>query len=174
VAQAIAIIHHIGSKGWLEDCLDSIDTPYPIIISNHRPEQWCLGAIQKIFETTDYDEICILNETMICKDNSVWDIIFKENEGKSVMLGREYLMFFGKYLRKHILPFPEVKSKVDDVLIGEDQWSKGYARLPIEHVGLQPLYDTYEVFEEKNGRNNMILENDYFKKYKGSWTLDMC
>lgn len=168
--QAILILHHNGSRGWLEDCLDSIVTDYPIVISNHSG--WCMTGIQKVFETTDYDELCILNETMICKDNSVWDIIFKENEGKSVMLGQGYLMFFGKYLRKHILPFPEVKTKRDDVLLGEDEWSKGYGRLPIEHVQLQPLYDT-NVFEEKNGRNNMVLENDFFKKYKGSWSLDM-
>lgn len=170
--QAILILHHKNSRGWLEDCLDSIETTYPIIISNHSG--WCTPGIEKVFNETDYDEICILNETILCKDNSVWDIIFKENKGKSVMLGQEYLMFFGKYLREHILPFPEVNNKIDDVLIGEDQWSKGYARLPIEHVGIQPLYDTYQVFEEKNGRNNMILENDYFKKYKGSWNLDMC
>lgn len=172
--QAILILHHIGSKGWLEDCLDSIKTDYPIIVSNHPGELWCMGAIKRFFETTDYDEVCILNETMTCKDNSIWQIIFEEHKGKSVRLARDYLMFFGKWQREHILPFPEVHSKRDDVLLGEDVWCRGYSALPIEHIDIQPLYDTYQVFEEKNGRNNMILENDYFCKYKGAWSLEMC
>jgi len=35
------------------------------------------------------------------------------------------------------------------------------------------MTDGYSVYEEKNGRNNMILENDYCKKYKGHWNLEM-
>lgn len=171
--QAILILHHIGSKGWLEDCLDSIKTDYPIIVSNHPGELWCMGAIKRFYETTDYDEVCILNDTMQVKDNSLWELIFETHRGKSVMLGIEYTMFLGKLLTEHILPFPDVKSKRDDVLLGEDVWCKGYARLPIEHIILDPLHDTYQVFEEKNGRNNMILENQWLKKYKGSWSLDM-
>jgi hypothetical protein len=169
--QAIVIIHHIGSKGWLEDCLDSIDTTYPIIITNHKG--WCMNGIQKVIENTDYDEYCILNESMIVKDNSIWDIIFKEHKGKSVQLGIDYTMFMGKFIKEHILPFPDVKTKRDDVLLGEDQWGRGYGRLQIEHIMLDPLHDTYQVFEEKNGRNNMVLENQWFKKFKGHWNLDM-
>lgn len=171
--QAILVLHHKGSKGWLEDCLDSIDTTYPIVVSNHPGEIWCMGAIKKFFTETDYDEVCILNETMTCKDNSIWQIIFEEHKGKSVMLGIDYTMFFGKFLTEHILPFPEVHNKRDDVLLGEDQWCRGYGRLPIEHIQIDPLHDTYQVFEEKNGRNNMILENQFFRKHKGSWSLDM-
>lgn len=172
--QVILILHHRGSKGWLEDCLDSIETTYPIIVSNHPGEIWCMGAIKKFFDETDYDEVCILNETMTCKDNSIWDIIFKVHEGKSVRLGIDCTMFFAKFLREHILPFPDVKNKIDDVLLGEDQWCRGYSRLPIEFVDIDPLHDTYQVFEEKNGRNNMILENQYFRKHKGAWDLTMC
>lgn len=171
--KAILILHSRNSTNWLEDCLHSIDTTYPIIVSNHDPRLWCMGAIKQFFETTDYKEVCILNDTMICKDNSIWSIIFEELEGKSVMLGLDYLMFFGKFLREHILPFPNVQSKRDDVLLGEDVWCRGYAGLPIDHIQIQPLYDTHSVYEDKNGRNNMILENDYFKKYKGCWNLDM-
>lgn len=169
--QAIVIIHNIGSKGWLEDCLNSIDTTYPIIITNHQG--WCMNGIQKVIENTDYDEYCILNESMIVKDNDIWRIIFEEHKGKSVRLARDYLMFFGKLLKEHILPYPEVKTKRDDVLLGEDVWCRGYSALPIEHIDIQPLYDTYQVYKEVNGRNCMVLENDYFIKYKGSWNLEM-
>lgn len=170
MAQAIAIIHHKGSTGWLDGLLDSIQTDYPIIISNH--EGWCMDGIRKVFETTDYNEICILNESMIIKDNSIWDKIFKENEGKSVMLGVNYLMFFGKFRREKLPPFPEIHSKKDDVLLGELGWCGEYMKND-SYVEIQPMTDGYSVYEEKNGRNNMILENDYFKKYKGHWNLEM-
>lgn len=169
--QAILILHHKTSRGWLEDLLDSIDTTYPIIISNHQG--WCMNGIQKFYENNDYDEVCILNESMIVKDNDLWRIIFEENKGKSVMLGVDYTMFTGKYLTEHILPFPDVKTKRDDVLLGEDQWCRGYSRQPIEHILLDPLHDTFQEFEEKNGRNNMILENQWLKKFKGHWDLSM-
>jgi hypothetical protein len=171
--QAILVLHHRGSKGWLEDCLDSIETTYPIIVSNHDGSLWCMGAIKKFFDETDYDEVCILNETMTCKDNSIWEIIFEQHKGKSVRLAQNYSMFIGKYLTKHILPFPEVNNKRDDVILGEDVWCRGYTALQIEHIDIEPLYDTHQNFEEKNGRNNMILENTYFKKWKGHWNLEM-
>lgn len=171
--QVILILHSRNSKGWLEDLLHSIDTKYPIIVSNHDPKLWCMGAIKKFFDETDYDEVCILNDTMIVKDNSIWQIIFEQHKGKSVMLGIDYTMFMGKFLTEHILPFPEVHNKREDVLLGEDQWCRGYSRLPIEHIQLDPLHDTYQVYEEKNGRNNMILENQWLKKWKGSWSLEM-
>jgi len=169
--QAILILHHKGSKGWLEPLLDSIDTNYPIIVSNHTG--YCMNGIEKFYKENNYDEVCILNESMIVKDNDIWRLIFEEHSGKSVMLGVDYSMFIGKYLTEYILPFPDVKTKRDDVLLGEDQWCRGYSRLPIEHIQIDPLHDTYQVFEEKNGRNNMILENTYFKKWKGHWNLEM-
>lgn len=169
MAQAIAIIHSRHESPWLTECLNSIDTDYPVLLTNHNG--WCMTGIQKIWETTDYDEIVFLNESMVVKDNAIWDIIFKEYEGKSVMLAEQFLMFFGKFRRQMVnqLEFPQVHDKREDVLLGEGQWCRQYLALA-DHVPIQPLIDG-DRFEEKNGRTNMVLENDYFIKYKGTWSL---
>lgn len=170
--QAIAIIHARKDSVWLAECLNSIQTDYPIIISNH--EGWCVPGIKKIWDTTDFSEIVFLNESMVVKDNSIWDILFKEHRGKSVMLGERFLMFFGKFRRVMVdrLEFPEVHNKLEDVLLGEGGWSRQYQELN-DHVEIQPLADGPR-FEEKHGRKNMVLENDYFIKYKGTWDLAGC
>jgi len=171
VAQAIVIIHARQDSSWLAECLNSIQTDYPVLLTNH--DGWCMNGIQKIWETTDYDEMVFLNESMVVKDNAIWDILFKEHDGKSVMLGERFLMFFGKFRREMVnkLVFPEVKTKVDDVLLGEGKWCREYMELN-DHIELQPLSDN-DRREDKHGRTNMVLENDYFIKWKGHWSLDM-
>lgn len=173
--QVILILHARGTdKRHLNELLDSIDTNYPVIVSNHDPNIWCIGAIKQLYDNLDFDEVVILNDTMVIKDNSLWDILFKEHKGKSVRLARDCLMFHAKFLKEHMPPFPEAKTKRDDVLLGEDVWCRGYSALPIEFVDLQPLYDTYQVFEDKHDRHCMVLENDYIRKYKRAWNLEMC
>lgn len=130
-----------------------------------------MDGIKKIWDTTDYDEIVFLNESMVVKDNSIWEQLFQDYEGQSVMLSERFLMFFGKFRREMInkLEFPQVHSKRDDVVLGEGKWCQEYMNLN-DHVEIQPLHDC-DRFIEKNGRKNMVLENDYFIKYKGTWYL---
>jgi hypothetical protein len=171
--QAIVIIHHRQGDGkWLIPCLESIKTEYPILITNHEGPDWCMGAIKQTWERTSYKELVFMNESMLCKDNAVWDIIFKQYKGQSVMLGDRFLMFFGKFRRPMVnqLQFPVVRNKVDDVLKGEGQWCRQYYELN-DHMPLQPLTDG-DTFEMKHGRKNMVLENDYFIKYKASWDME--
>jgi len=173
VKQAIVVIHNRGNSPWLNDLLTSIDTDYPVLITNHNG--WMLPAIKKMFDTTDYDELFFLNESMIVKDNAIWDIVFKDYEGQGVAIGDKYLMFLGKYLRKYVeqTHFPQVNSKRDDVLLGEQMWNHLYRNADPYFVQLEVMTDTFEEFEEKHGRRNMILEGKYFKKWKGSWDIDM-
>lgn len=169
--QAIVIIHHRDNSGiWLNDCLKSIQTDYPILVSNH--EGWVMEGVKKMWQTTGYKELVFLNESMVCKDNAIWDIVFKQYKGQSVMLGERFLMFFGKFRRPMIeqLSFPDVRSKLDDVLLGEGQWCRQYMELN-DHVELEPLADG-ERFEMKHGRKNMVLENRYFIKYKASYNME--
>jgi hypothetical protein len=171
--QFICIIHHReGDAKWLIPLLQSINTEYPVVITNHTGSEWCMGAIQQTCQRLDYDEIVFLNESMVIKDNAVWDILFKDYAGQSVMLGERFLMFFGKFRRQQVdkLTFPTVRNKIDDVLLGEGQWCRQYMELG-EYVELQPLADGNR-FTEKHGRTNMVLENDYFIKWKGSWDME--
>lgn len=167
--QAIVIIHRRQDSIWLNDCLNSIKTDYPVLISNH--EGWVMEGIKKMWQTTGYKELVFLNESMIVKDNSIWELIFHEYGGQSVMLGERFLMFFGKFRREMVnqLEFPNVTSKYEDVILGEGGWCRQYMELN-DHVEIEPLVDG-DRFEMKHGRRNMVLENDFFIKYKATYDM---
>jgi hypothetical protein len=134
-----------------------------------------IPAIKRAFETTHFDELFFLNESMVVKNNSIWDIVFKEHEGRGVAVGDSYLMFLGKYLRKYVeqTEFPVVTCKKEDVLLGEQGWNAQYRKADPSWIQIEGMTDTYEVYEEKHGRWNMVLDGKYFKKWKGSWSLEM-
>lgn len=169
---AICIVHHRHESPWLADLLNSIVTEYPIIISNHNG--WVMDAVRLAFENTPFDEIFFLNESMIVKDNAIWDIVFKQYEGRSVAVGDKFLMHLGKYRREiaEKTTYPTIKNKMDEVTLGEFGWTREYMALDPDYVSVQPITDTFEVFEEKHGRNNLILENNYFVKWKNCWSME--
>lgn len=173
MAQAIAIIHKRGPSPWLDDLLESIHTHYPVLITNH--DGWMIDGIRKTFETTPFEEIFFLNETMIVKDNSIWDMVFEEYEDRSVAVGDKYLMSLGKYLRQYVrkTTFPVVNNKHDDVMLGEFGWNNEYKSVDPNYIQIDPMTDTFLRYEEKHGRKNMILENQYFIKWKSHWQADM-
>lgn len=154
--------------------MKSIQTDYPVVLSMH--DGWVMEGVKKVWETTNYKELFFMNESMICKDNAIWEKVFHEYGGKSVMMSERYLMFFGKFRREMVnkLQFPDVRNKLDDVFLGEGQWCRQYYELG-DHVEIDPLadgdYNDPSRFEEKNGRRNLVLENQYFKKWKASYDM---
>jgi len=175
--QAIAIFHPRGISLWLNDLLNSIDTDYPLLITNHKSYQ--IDALKQTFDKTDYDEIFFLNETMIVKDNSVWDIVFKDYYGVTVTFNNRFEMFLAKYLREHIYKtvFPEVSSRREDIIYGEDHWNLKYMASDPNYViideMIDPNPDIDSNHEYKYGRDNLVLENRYFKKWKHNWNIAM-
>lgn len=137
---------------------------------------WVMEGVRKMWETTAYEELFFMNESMVVKDNSIWDIVFHDYGGKSVCMSERYLMFFGKFRRQMInqLSFPTVTTKLEDVFLGEGQWCRQYYELG-DHVEIEPLADgdtTDESrFVEMHGRRNLVLENRYFIKYKASYDM---
>lgn len=173
MAGGIVIAHYRHREDpWLDNLLYSINTHYPIVVSNHKG--WVMDAVRLAFKNTPFDEIFFLNESMVVKDNSIWDIVFKEHKGKSVAVGDKFLMHLGKYRREiaEKIPYPKIKDKRDEVLLGEFGWTRDYMALEPDYVTIDPMTDTFEVFEEKHGRTNMVLENKYFIKYKAHWSLE--
>lgn len=174
--QAIVVIHHRNNSGvWLNDCLKSIQTDYPVLVSNH--DGLVMEGVKKMWQTTAYEELFFMNESMIVKDNSIWDIVFHDYGGKSVCMSERYLMFFGKFRRSQVnkLVFPEVHTKYEDVILGEGQWCRQYYELG-DHVEIDPLADPDiskdSNFEMMHGRSNLIVENQYFKKWKATYDMN--
>lgn len=176
--QAIVISHPKNSSlDWITQLLISIRTSYPIMITNH--EGWQIDGIRLAWEATDYDEIFFLNDTMVVKDNSIWDIAFKHFAGKSVTCAEKFQMYLAKYRREIVeqIPFPRVTNRRDDVIHGEDIWNHKYMEKDPDYISLDPMTDVNpdieSNFEFKYGRKNMVIENRYFKKWKSQWNISM-
>lgn len=149
---------------------------YPILITNH--DGWQIDGVRETFQKTDYDEIFFLNETMVVKDNSIWNIVFQKHKYMSVSLAEKFQMFCAKYLREYVeqTVFPIVDNRYDDITLGEDVWNHQYMSLA-PYVLIEPITDVNPDFEEnfewKFGRKNMIVQNSYIKKWKSAWNISM-
>ncbi len=152
-----------SQRQFYEDMVKSLKTPYPIVFSWEgvdRPENSHeYGAIK--VGTQHFDEFIFLHSTMIVKDNSIFDKLFAL-EG-TVALTERFFHCMGKFVTKDISPIPEVHNK-HEAISQEVHWFKN------PYTVFEPqLPVVSDKFEEKYGRKNMILENEFFIKYKGHW-----
>lgn len=194
MTQCIAIITHIENKLWLDNCLNSFGSyrDYPIVVvvnqSNKYPTKllpedveiirnkrdgYEIGALEMVLKKTSYDEIFLMQDTCEIKNTALFNEIFTRYTG-GVGLSPRLMMYLGKYRRTHLekMRFPKITSKIESVE-QETRFNDEYIRLDSDYsVFHQPLFDN-DKFEERFGRKNMVLENDYIKKYKGTWSLDM-
>ena len=171
--KAIVIGTANGREDWLRDCLESLRgyTRYPILVVNQY--DWELGKIYWVYEYTNLDEFIFLQDSVVVKDYKWIDEAF-DYDG-SVSIGDvPFFMYLGKYTRKNLdrVTFPAPATK-KDAIIHEIHWTRKYVKhdLPTKYT-MEDLKDT-DIFEEHNGRKNMILENDHIKKYKGTWSMEM-
>jgi hypothetical protein len=157
--------------------LPTLDTEYPVIIVHNTMENNRYD-VQGVITGIDLgiEEFFVLHDTMEIKDNSIWDILFKDNAGKTVFLNPRGLMFLNKYVLADIKKtscWPRLYD-VKDKLTGV--WSEGWFHQELEAVANPvKLWDNFDDSgrrETKFGRENMIIENQYFKKYKGSWSCE--
>jgi len=173
--QVIVIGSTTRTKDWLQNCLNSFGNynKYPIIVVVN--DDFELGKLKWVYENTDIDEFFLLHDTVEIKDTSLFDLAF--NYEGSFALSKQPVqmgMFLGKYRREILnkMIIPTTKTKMEAVM-QECAFNQEYSILEAKMATIfKPLVNT-DVFEEKFGRNNMVLENDYIKKYKGTWSLEM-
>lgn len=151
------------SRPFYEDLMKSIKTDYPIYLCWEgigRPEgSFELGAIKKGKEM--FDEFVYLHDTVLIKDNSIFDKLFAI-EGH-VFLTEGGFHYFGKYVSKDLPEIPEMHNK-QEAIYWELNWFKK------EHKVFEPQLPVIsDKFEEKYSRLNMVCENDYIIKFKGTW-----
>jgi phosphatidylinositol kinase/protein kinase (PI-3 family) len=165
ISKGIVISASEYSRPFYEDLMKSIKTDYPIYICWEglgRPEEsFEIGAIQAGKEK--FDEFIYLHDTVYIKDNKLFDELFAING--NVFLTESCYHYFGKYVSKEIPELPEVKNKEDAVKY-ELNWFKDMVHT-VFHNQLPVISET---FEEKYGRTNMRLENNYLIKFKARWS----
>ena len=134
-----------------------------------------------------FDEILTLNDSIEIKDYSLFDLIFETYKGKSVSFtGHPYfLMDMGKFKRE---PYLQAAYEGSETYIGRGTHEYLFGTKYCECAKEEPVVlfpdlleperkvnvtNHWVTYETKFGRKNMILENQYIKKYKGHWTGGM-
>lgn len=162
--RAVVIVTHKDSV-WLKECLASlIGCKYPIRVvdgkSTFDPMGFYYGVEKKI------REFVLIHDSVFIKDLKFLDTLFEIQGHVAFMPG--FLSCLGKYVTEDLPPLPpQPMTKHQGVA-----FESGYCGHLQGHVMFPNLGDGNR-FEEKNGRNNMIIENDLFIKFKGFWGPDM-
>lgn len=174
--KVIIICTTINRTNWLKNCLDSFKgyNKYPIITLMINEGKGRFADFINEIKKLPYDEFILLQDSMEIKNTDVFDICF--NDTRSVSLSSvpdKFGNFHGKFIMSIFrqVEVPEIKDKKDDVLF-ELKFSNDYLNKCGEYTELCDLKHTNN-FVEKFGRLNMITENDYIRKFKGTWTLEM-
>lgn len=154
--KAIIVVTYKGSP-WLQECIDSLDgCKYPILICHSGKGAYEMEGLYYA-KQHGIKEYILLHDSMIIKDQSIFDKAF-EIDGM-VKIARQ--MNLAKFVEPNLPKKPINKNEAIEVECG---WYMEQ-QAPI----LCPDLVDVAVFEEKHGRKNMVLENQYIKKYKGNW-----
>ena len=174
MSKAIVIPSHKRFRQWLNNLLPTIDTEYTIIIHTNTDENnsYEIGAINKALEL-GVDEFFILHDTTEIKDNNLFRVLFNEYKGHSVFMNTRGQMFLNKY-RSEVLKQIVIPTVVDkkSAVNAETILHANYLKVE-QPVILDPTFVDGDLREEKFGRINMVIENKWIKKYKGTWNAEM-
>lgn len=190
----IIIPTHISRKDtWLKDCLASIKTDKKVMVvfQDEKPPKGLKIGFEYTYHTDGRfdpgaivwamanlkpdDEFFVLHDSCVIKDNLLWKVIFDGYYEESVALASHPTimgMFLGKYRMEIALQLepPIAKDKAHGVEL-EESWNRAYCAIEQPILMEQPLTSS-TVFIEKHGRTNMILENRWIKKHKGTWSTN--
>lgn len=157
---------------WLNNLLETIKgyDKYPVIILSDYTFE--IGKIKQVIEHMDYDEFFFLQDSCEVKDTSIFDLVFETYKGKTVTFSPTMRSFLAKYRRDFIgkLNFPEAKNKLEAV--DAEDWLYQQHFFDQTLVSLTDNFNKSDIFKKKFGRLNMILENEYLKKYKATWSRE--
>lgn len=170
--KAIVICTTPKNTQWLHNLLNSFQgyDKFPIVILSDYGYE--LGKINWIHKTTCITEFFLLQDTTEIKDPSIFEKGF--TYAGSVSWDSGLKSYLGKYRRLILdqchIPLP--KTKMDSVVFEESFNYEYLAKEPKKWI-LNENFSSSEKFEEKFGRVNMVLEDQYLKKFKHIWNRDM-
>lgn len=176
--QAIVIGATPDGLPWVSDLMASLKgCRWPIEVH----ETWDFELSTIAWAGQRYDEFVFLPQTTEVLDQRLFELCFLTHRGRSVNLGTaqemQFRMYLGKYRADALnqIAIPRVTSKREAVH-WEVVWCKGYAwaeatRDRLVSVG-GPLEHS-DVFEQRHGRLNMVVENEFLRRLKGTWDVSM-
>ena len=156
-------------QAWLADCSASLGREHIAVVSYGYE----LAKIAWVMENTSVDRFFFLQDSWQVKTPAFWDLL-DQFEG-SVALTRDPYFFgcyAGVYERSVVdrIGTPVVKDKQDSILL-EIDWHRRYVEASVEPTVLFPeLTDKNAAgVVVKHGRENLVLENEFVRKFKGTW-----
>jgi hypothetical protein len=154
---------------WLADCSASIKRDHIAVVNTGYE----LGKIRWVMENTTADRFLFLQDSWLIKDEGFWNLL--EAHSGSVAINSDPYYFgcyAGIYERSVIekIGLPVTTDK-QDAIRNEIDWHKAYVEIAGKPTVLFPeLTDNNATGTvEKHGRINLLLENEYIAKYKGTW-----
>ena len=158
-----------GREQWLAQCLKSIGDRPVIVLSDYTFE---LGKIRWMFENTCLDRWMLLHDSVVIKDQRFFDKAFEYPRSVAVSpCPTVFGMYLGIYHREilSVCGIPKITSK-DEAIYHEVRWHEDYCKVEKVPVMFSDFIDhNNKGVKELFGRPNLILENDYLIKYKGTW-----
>lgn len=153
-----------------KDCLKSFQNEdYPIFthVNDQNNSGFELAGLEAGFDTYDLEEVFLVQETIQCKDTSILKEIMEHEDSVFInSVGHSYFAKYKRTLAKQ-LGIPKISTK-EQAIQHENQWNQKYkSRFPV-HIMFHHFKDGPKR-EHKYGRINMVIENEYFIKYKGKW-----
>lgn len=154
---------------WARDASASVGREH-IVVSNFGFE---LNKIRWVMENTRVERFLFLQDSWVIKSEKFWGLL-DQFEG-SVALNRDPY-FFGCYAgvyERHVIErvgIPVVRDKAHSILL-EIDWHRQYVEVGGEPTVLFPeLTDANATgVVERHGRDNLLLENEFVQKWKGTW-----
>ena len=160
-----------GREQWLTQCLKSLEGRDVFVVSLEHGFE--LGKIEWIYRNTVLERFLFLQDSVEVLSKGFWGRL-DEFPGSVALLGDPsvYGSYMGVYERKvldKLVGWPLVDSKMGSIA-NEIMWTRDYADKAGGVPVLFPdLTDADGHMAEKFGRMNLVLENQYFRKWKGTW-----
>ena len=154
---------------WLEACSGSIGREH-IVVSNWGFE---LGKIRWVMKNTSADRFLFLQDSWVVKTPDFFTLL-DDLVGSVALTADPYFFgcFAGVYERWVIedIGLPVIETKFEAVQ-AERHWHESYVMTAGEPTVLFSELTDENATEVRfhNGRDNLILENEYVRKYKGTW-----
>jgi hypothetical protein len=156
--------------------------PFPV---HFCPQyRWEIGAIKFVNETLKFDEFVYLQHSVEIKDTRLFDLLFNPaHSHQSVHVFWRFMCYLGKYRKVALdkINIREIKLK-SEACVNED-WhcDPKYFKdsFMTQYYAIEPWFWLFRGFNEsgnfveKFGRLNMIVENHFLRKYKGTWNWSL-
>lgn len=157
---------------WAHDSSASIGREH-VVISNYGYE---LAKIGWLMTQTTAERFLFLQDSWVIKNPAFFDLL-ENYSGSLAILNDPY--YFGCYAgiyERHIIEqigVPTIHTKLEAVE-AERHWHESYVKVSGEPPVLFPELrdETATEVRHHHGRDNLILENDYLIKYKGTWRAE--